>query len=198
MTGSATSVGTLGFAGLWQAALHLDNYLSKNGNKITINYYRMLKDSDDAKGDYLLSLSQAMKYAEILAQQDTIVNIVQKGHNRGYVTDDMNWQYAIQTYHTWDKGQVKKGKGNQSCCYKMEWALNLRDNYEFQNQHVIGGIVYDDEMWELNHYGWAKHFKIRGKHNNSIIWIKGYRPKIGDLNNCIKGKFPVFPQCSGM
>ena len=64
---------------------------------------------------------------------------------------------------------VSKGKGRKSCCYYMTWISRLRDNYEFENiKHAVvpgTGFLYDDELWLLNAYGWARHFKITGAHS---------------------------------
>lgn len=77
----------------------------------------------------------------------------------------------------------------------MTWTLNLRDNYEFKNQHVPAGLTYDDEMWLLNYYGKAQHFKIRGSHTIKVSWPKGYRLKDDDPRAVIEGRLKPFPQC---
>jgi len=97
---------------------------------------------------------------------------------------------AQVSYHTWDQG-----KGRRSCCYYMTWTNHLRDNYEFENRHKKGGLVYDDWMWELNKYGWAQHHKVEGSHTIDITWAKGYQLEHDDPKQVIKGRLKPFPQC---
>ena len=79
----------------------------------------------------------------------------------------------------------------------MTWTSHLRDNYEFTNKNiaVAGGVVYDRWMWELNKYGIAQHFKIRGSKILNLTWIKGFRFKRSDGEMLNQGRVPIFPQC---
>jgi len=137
--------------------------------------------------------------AERLLEKHTnnFAEIVQLGYSRSIITDDTNWMYAMQTYHTFGRGLVEKGKGRKSCCYYMGLMLNLRDNYEFENQPFPGGLVYDDEMYLLNKYGLAKHFKTRAYMVLRLTWIKGYELQYENLLSLSTGHQMSVPQCEG-
>jgi RHS repeat-associated protein len=201
LLGFATAIG-----GKWSypdAARYLLNYLDNGGQKLTIDYARLLKDSPISRYEYKKDLKNAMREAERLVglagkgnyYDSDSVNIVQRGHTRKQVTDSKNWAYAVQTFYTWGQGSVRKGKDKNSCCYYMKWTSNFRDNYEFKNQHLAGGLVYDDWMYELNKYGMAQHFKTTGIFTLDIVWIKGYDLQYEDNLLLIEGKQRAVPQC---
>ena len=82
----------------------------------------------------------------------------------------------------------------------MTWTLHLRDNYEFEMTGQSGGLVSDDEMWELNKYGYAKHFKIKGRKKIRITWIKNFQFDHFRQDALIRmvinrGGTNLFPQC---
>ena len=50
-------------------------------------------------------------------------------------------------------------------------------------------------LWQLNKYGWAQHFKIRGWVEIKLAWPKGYNFQKDDISQLIQGKQKPFPQC---
>ena len=184
------------------AARHLKHYLGNSGLGLMIDYRRMLKDSTDARSHFISELTSAMQAAENLnfSSPDDYIKIVDiapdvSGGSDALVDDDVNWQWAIQHYWTWGYGHVKKGTGRKSCCYYMDWTHLLRDLYEFEDEHTWAGLVWDDEMWLLNYYGMARHFKIVGINSISLVWIKGYRLQKENKVDLIIGKQKPVPQC---
>ena len=183
------------------AARHLKHYLGNSGIALLIDYQRMLKDSKDARNHFIYEFKIAMQAAENFADPDDYTKIVDtapdvSGSYDAVVDDDVNWQWAIQHYWTWGHGWIRKDKGRKRCCYYMNWTHHLRDLYEFENSHQLwGGLVWDDEMWLLNHYGVAQHFKIGGQKSIRFVWIKGYDLKYENEMDLISGKQKPVPQC---
>jgi RHS repeat-associated protein len=197
-------------SGTWEtlpdASKHLLHYLSKSGTRIDTDLTRLIRDIYSAKVQFISDVDNAMAEAERILDEHSYsepVNIVQEGYseNRLRKEDSANWYFALGSYHTWGKGtNVRKGKGRKNCCYYMNWSYNLRDNYEFENKLSLAGLVWDYEMWLLNTYGWARHFRIRAVKGLSLTWIRGYRfyhsPSVGDAANMLNmGAQPPFPQC---
>jgi hypothetical protein len=177
----------------------LANYLYVGADTVDFSYYDFLNTSESARNWFKDQLWYAMTDAEHFAYKDgspTPIVTISGKHETAVEWADPDWWLALQTYRTWGKGTVIKGKGRQNCCYKMEWTLNLRDNYEFEenNGHRFGNVS-DREMWLLNHYGWAKHFKVRASHTITVVWPKNYRADDIDARAVIDGKLPPCPQC---
>jgi RHS repeat-associated protein len=182
--------------GLDDAAEMLDYYLSNKGGYKWISFIEMLRESSEAREDFVISLNQGQAEAERLFDESMEPTpIVQQGHSRRFVRLDMNWQYAMQTYHTWGQGEVER----ECCCYRMSWTLHLRDNYEFENLHLWGGLVYDDWMYDLNFWGRAKHFRTRGQRTIRVVWPEGHRfDEADDASMLIEGRQPHFKECEGL
>jgi len=182
------------------AAANLLHYLHNTGRTKSIDYTKMIRDSERPKKHLVGDLNNAMTNAERLALYDgSATSIVQKGHTPHSVSqsDSQNWHNAINKYFTWGLGTVRKGRGRKRCCYYMAWTSHLRDNYEFANKNipVACGVVYDSWMYDLNKYGVAQHFKIRGKKYINLTWIKGFRFESSDGEMLNQGRIPIFPQC---
>jgi len=171
--------------GFLDAANLLNHYLDNKGTTINISYIRMLRDSRHARNTFLKAIKNAQSEAERLLEDkgcNAFVSMVQDGYIRGQVTDNQNWHYAVKTYHTWGRGGVRR----KDCDYEMTWTLHLRDNYEFANAWNWAGLVWDKWMWELNAYGWAKHFKTRGSYRVKVRWSKGDRFDAHDVWRMIR------------
>ncbi|MHC4112965.1 MAG: RHS repeat domain-containing protein, partial [Planctomycetota bacterium] len=176
------------FKGMPDAAFLMLNFLSNTGNKAEISYHKMLRESGMAREHFGIALDVAAREAErLVTDSDTETVIVQEGHIEAHAKDSDNWERAISQYHTWGFGSVRKGKQRKSCCYYMTWTLNLRDKYEFQEASEM--------LWELNHYGRAKHFKTIGDVTITVNWIKGYEFREKHKDAVITGSWPIFPQC---
>jgi hypothetical protein len=178
------------------ASAYLLHYLSNRGGVADFPYLQMLRTSGSAREHFISELRDfAMPAAEILFNNNPtkIVNMDYEQSTAGPF--DPDWWLTLQTYNTWGRGIVEKGKGRKICCYRMKWTLDLRDNYEFVNQHTNAGLVWDDEMWELNHYKWAQHFKVEGSRTINITWIKGYKLEHVTPMDVIEGRLKPFPQC---
>ena len=175
----------------------LRHYLGNTGDTIeNFPYLQMVLTSKSALNHYTDELNFAIDAAEKLFQKNPtrIVNI--KYYEAIVGPGDPDWWLSLQTYKTWGKAIVRKGKKAKSCCYTMGWTLYLRDTYEFENRHNFAGLVWDDDMWELNYYGLAQHFKVEGKIVFGITWPKGYRFNPSQIKSSLKGKkIYVFPQC---
>ena len=61
--------------------------------------------------------------------------------------------------------------------FSMKFKSSLRDNYEFANTGADAGSLKDADLWELNKYGLARHFKMRGWHEIRITWRMGQDAK---------------------
>ena len=77
----------------------------------------------------------------------------------------------------------------------MELTLNLRDNYEFEDEENSAGLVQDNWMWELNKYGWARHFKIKAAATVRLAWPKGAKFNPSFISAVLNGRPKSFPQC---
>jgi RHS repeat-associated protein len=188
------------------AKLHFIRYMSNTGLQIDTDLTRMIRDSIQVQMYFVSDVGIAMKEAERildgLSGSESSVDIVQQGYTHHDLNKkwSKNWYYALGTYHTWGKGSVRKGKGRKNCCYYMNWSYNLRDNYEFQNLPLRAYLVRDDEMWLLNKYGLARHFRIRAVKGLKLTWIRGFRfvNFYGDFDAAKmlnEGAQHPFPQC---
>ena len=188
------------------ARRHFLHYLGNSGYPIVTDYRRMLRDSEKSREWFVDELEIAMEAAESLYNENNSPTKIVSGlekllEDEPEVKDDDNWKNAIQGYKTWGRGYVTKGKKSKSCCYTMNWSLHLRSIYEFhgttgEGSPGIVGLVSDFEMWMLNRYGWAQHFRIVGVNRITLTWAKGYRLKHDtDKLSIIEGRLKPFPQC---
>jgi len=183
--------GTWDLLGWRDAAYYMRNYLNERGWGIVADYPRMLRDSKDARKVFMKDLKIALTEAEKLVdssdpQPKQITSVMMLG-NEG-VEDDMNWRLAIHSYYSWGRGYVTKGKGRKSCCYRMSWTHHISDVFDFKRNEAFA-------LWQLNYYGWAKYFRVKGKHEISVTWIKGYRFDREDPLAVVEGRLLVFSQC---
>lgn len=149
---------------------HLEHYLKNSGSDITIDYPQLLMDSGDARKHLIEKLRFAQRKAETSYPGLTYSRT---DYSLGVILDDFDWINAILHYWTWDKYKTTC-PSSPEYDYKMEWSIEFLDLYEFENDWTKGGgLMLDGEMWLLNMFGLAQHFKINGSHALVIEWKEG-------------------------
>lgn len=154
------------------AANFLTHFLMNSGTPIEIDFFRMNRESSDAKRHLKYEIINAIKYAEKLSDSCSqgFVMVTEKESN--VQVWDYNWHYAVLNYTTWARGNVQRN-GN---CFYMEWDFYFRDIYDWDSEsNNRGGLVIDKQMAYLHRCGFAKEFEINGCQTLYIWWKKGER-----------------------
>jgi hypothetical protein len=163
-------------SGYKNAAALLKHFADNTGTQFTVDFEAMNRENRRAYDNMVSELNEALAAAEQIAAGLTVAQQVRIVTSRETVQrpvrDGSDWEYAISGYRTWARGTVTSGGDGG---YFLEWEFNLRDNYDFGTKKLPAGLVSDDEMEQMNRWGLAREFEVRGTQKLIIAWTKGQR-----------------------
>lgn len=166
------------------AAEYLEHFLDKTGTAVTVNFDRIINQSNEASEGRLNDMTRAMYVVERMGEKlpvgcnFTVCSVNDASH---YITSG-NWHYAIGHYSTKVQFDVTKTAVNS---YSAEVNYYFYDVYDWarDDDKKMAGIISPQELWEIQYAGEGKGYYVFGVDYLSMEWSVGdgwYDAEIND------------------